>query len=110
MLTQGTLLQDRYRVARKLASGGMGTVYEATDERLDAVVAIKETAFEDEELRGHFEREARLLARLSHPALPRVSDHFAEGGGQFLVMQFVEGEDLEAMRRRQEDGGGHHQL
>ncbi len=101
MLTDGTLLQGRYRVVRKLASGGMGTVYEATDERLDAVVALKETAFDGEEMRRHFEREARLLARLSHPALPRVSDHFAEGGGQFLVMQFVEGEDLETLRRQE---------
>ena len=104
MLTDGTLLQGRYRVVRKLASGGMGTVYEATDERLDATVALKETAFEDEELRGQFEREARLLARLSHSALPRVSDHFAEGSGAFLVMQFVEGEDLETLRRREEGG------
>src|SRR5436305_12951678 len=99
MLTPGTILQGRYRVVRQLARGGMGTVYEATDERLDATVALKETSFGDEELRRQFEREARLLARLSHPALPRVSDHFTEGDGQFLVMQFVEGPDTEEMRR-----------
>jgi serine/threonine protein kinase len=104
MLTPNTLLQGRYRVVRKLARGGMGTIYEATDERLDAVVAIKETSFEEEELRRQFEREARLLARLSHPALPRVSDHFAESGGQFLVMQYVEGEDLDVMRRKSAGG------
>jgi glycine betaine/choline ABC-type transport system substrate-binding protein len=103
MLTPGTLLQGRYRVVRHLASGGMGAVYEAMDERLDALVALKETAFDDEELRAQFEREARLLARLHHPALPRVSDHFTEGDGQFLIMQFISGEDLEAMRR--ERGG-----
>jgi eukaryotic-like serine/threonine-protein kinase len=75
----------------------MGTVYEAIDERLDATVALKETFFADERLRKQFEREARLLARMHHPALPRVSDHFAEGEGQFLVMQFVTGEDLAQM-------------
>ena|GEM_PF-435161 len=104
MLTPGTLLQGRYRIVRQLAQGGMGTVYEATDERLETTVALKETSFDDEELKRQFEREARLLARLHHPALPRVSDHFNEDGGQFLVMQFVGGEDLEGIRRRQPGG------
>ena len=104
MITPGTTLQGRYRVVRQLARGGMGTVYEALDERLDATVALKETSFDDEEFRRQFEREARLLARLSHPALPRVSDHFNEGGGQFLVMQFVPGKDLDEMRRAREGG------
>ncbi len=75
----------------------MGAVYEAVDERLDAVVALKETLFADERLRKQFEREARLLARMHHPALPRVSDHFGEGEGQFLVMQYIEGDDLGQM-------------
>ena len=72
----------------------MGAVHEAIDERLDTVVALKETFFVDEKLRKQFEREARLLARLHHQALPRVSDHFNEGDGQFLVMQYIAGEDL----------------
>src|SRR6476660_4395136 len=97
MLTEGTFLQSRYRVIRQLGQGGMGAVYEAIDERLDATVALKETFFADERLRKQFEREARLLARMHHPALPRVSDHFAEGEGQFLVMQFITGEDLAHM-------------
>ena len=75
----------------------MGAVYEAVDERLDTIVALKETLFTDEKLRKQFEREARLLARLHHPALPRVSDHFTEGEGQFLVMQYIAGEDLAEM-------------
>ena len=75
----------------------MGAVYEAVDERLDTIVALKETLFTDEKLRKQFEREARLLARLHHQALPRVSDHFNEDEGQFLVMQYVAGEDLAAM-------------
>lgn len=76
----------------------MGAVYEAVDERLDTTVALKETLFSDEKLRKQFEREARLLARLHHPALPRVSDHFNEGDGQFLVMQYIAGQDLAEMQ------------
>jgi len=97
MLTPDTVLQGRYRVVRQLGQGGMGAVYEAVDERLDTIVALKETLFTDEKLSKQFEREARLLARMHHPALPRVSDHFSEGEGQFLVMQFIPGDDLSEM-------------
>jgi len=100
MLSPETILQDRYRIVRQLGQGGMGAVYEALDQRLDTVVALKETLFSDERLRKQFEREARLLARLHHQALPRVSDHFNEGDGQFLVMQFIPGEDLFEMQAR----------
>lgn len=100
MLAPDTVLQGRYRIVRQLGQGGMGAVYEAVDLRLDTVVALKETLFSDERLRKQFEREARLLARLHHQALPRVSDHFTEGDGQFLVMQFVPGEDLFEMQTR----------
>ena len=102
MLTPDTILQGRYHVIRQLGQGGMGAVYEAVDQRLDTTVALKETLFADERLRRQFEREARLLARLHHPALPRVSDHFSEGDGQFLVMQYIPGDDLsEMMAKRQ---------
>lgn len=97
MLAPETVLQNRYRIIRQLGQGGMGAVYEALDERLDATVALKETLFADERLRKQFEREARLLARMHHPALPRVSDHFSEGDGQFLVMQYIAGDDLAQM-------------
>jgi hypothetical protein len=102
MLEPQTVLQNRYRIIRLLGQGGMGAVYEATDERLDTTVALKETLFADERLRKQFEREARLLARMHHPALPRVSDHFAEGEGQFLVMQFIPGDDLSQMMARKQ--------
>src|SRR5687767_2277900 len=94
MLTPETILQGRYRIVRQLGQGGMGAVYEAVYQRLDTTVALKETLFAEERLRKQFEREARLLARLHHPALPRVSDHFSEDDGQFLVMQFIPGDDL----------------
>ena len=100
MLTPDTILQGRYRIIRQLGQGGMGAVYEAIDQRLDTTVALKETLFADERLRKQFEREARLLARLHHPALPRVSDHFSEGDGQFLVMQYIPGDDLSEMMTR----------
>jgi hypothetical protein len=100
MLSPETILQGRYRIIRQLGQGGMGAVYEAIDQRLDTTVALKETLFAEERLRKQFEREARLLARLHHPALPRVSDHFSEGDGQFLVMQFIPGDDLSEMMNR----------
>lgn len=72
----------------------MGHVYEAVDARLNRTVAVKETLVETDELRRAFEREAHLLANLRHPVLPNVSDHFSEGGGLFLVMEFIPGNDL----------------
>jgi serine/threonine protein kinase len=89
-------LQSRYRVVRQLGKGGMGAVYEAIDLRLGHTVALKQTLTQDEELWKQFEREARLLAQLNHPVLPRVSDYFTEGNRAFFVMQFVEGNDLAA--------------
>ena len=100
MLAPNTTLQGRYRVVRQLGRGGMGTVYEARALRLNATVALKETHFEDERLRRQFEREAQLLANLRHPALPRVIDHFDEPDGLYLVMDFVEGEDLWEMLKK----------
>lgn len=72
----------------------MGTVYEAVDQRLYATVAVKECVITNEHLQKQFEKEALLLAQLSHPALPKVFDYFVEGNKQFLIMEFVPGEDL----------------
>ncbi len=93
-LAPDTILQSRYRVVRHLGSGGMGAVYEAIDLRLGHTVALKQALTSDEELWRQFEREARLMAGLNHPVLPRVSDYFTEGHRAFFVMQFVEGQDL----------------
>lgn len=93
-LSPGAVLQDRYRIIRKLGAGGMGTVYQAIDQRLNSVVALKKTLTQTAELSRAFEREASLLANLHHPALPVVIDHFRDSSGQFLVMQFIEGDDL----------------
>lgn len=94
VLPPDTILQSRYRVTGHLGKGGMGTVYEAIDLRLGHTVALKQTLTNDEGQWKQFEREARLLAWLNHPALPRVSDYFTEGHRAFFVMQFVEGRDL----------------
>lgn len=94
MIEAGRKLQERYRIDRQIGQGGMGAVYVATDERFGSVVAIKETLCMDDNYRKAIEREARLLNSLKHNALPRVTDHFLEENGQFLVMEFIPGEDL----------------
>ncbi|HEY0658958.1 MAG TPA: serine/threonine-protein kinase, partial [Pyrinomonadaceae bacterium] len=100
MIELGTILQNRYRIEKQIGQGGMGQVYVGTDERFKSTVAIKETVFQDAALRKAFEREARLLNSLKHIALPRVSDHFNENDGQFLVMEYIAGEDLAEMMER----------
>lgn len=100
MLEPGQVLQNRYEVQKQIGEGGMGTVYIAVDRRFGSTVAIKETLFADPGLRRAFEREAQLLNSLRHPALPRVSDHFTEENGAFIVMEYIAGEDLSAMVER----------
>lgn len=95
MLSSNTILQNRYRIVRELGRGGMGAVYEAIDQRLTSKVALKQMlGAGDIQARSAFEREAALLANLNHPNLPRVTDHFSENEGAYLVMQFIEGMDL----------------
>ena len=100
MIETGTILQERYLIEKQIGAGGMGAVYLAVDQRFESYVAIKETFYKDDELGEAFEREARLLNGLHHPNLPHVSDYFTEGGGHFLVMQFIEGEDLFEILKR----------
>ncbi|MFN6964113.1 MAG: protein kinase domain-containing protein [Pyrinomonadaceae bacterium] len=94
-LAPNSLIQNRYLIVHLIGKGGMGEVYLAVDQRLGSAVALKRTFFADDEmLGGAFEREARTLARLRHPVLPKVSDHFLEGGEQYLVMEHIAGDDL----------------
>ncbi|MBK6425070.1 MAG: protein kinase [Blastocatellia bacterium] len=99
VIAEHTVLQDRYEIVRQLGRGGMGAVYLATDRRFGSTVALKQTLVTGEQLRKAFEREARLLNTLQHAAMPHVIDYFFEGEGQFLVMQFIPGEDLGHMLR-----------
>lgn len=94
-LERGAFLHNRYRILEILGQGGMGSLYRAIDENLGVEVAVKENLFTTEEYARQFKREAIILANLRHPNLPRVSDHFVIAGqGQYLVMDYIEGEDL----------------
>jgi len=97
MIETGTVLQQRYKIDKQIGQGGMGAVYVATDARFGSTVAIKETLCMDDSFRKAIEREARLLNSLKHAALPRVSDHFEENNGMFLVMEYIPGDDVAAM-------------
>ncbi|MGD0611613.1 MAG: protein kinase [Anaerolineales bacterium] len=100
-LERGALLHKRYRIVDILGQGGMGSVYRAIDENLGMDVAVKENLFTTDEYARQFRLEAVLLANLRHPNLPRVTDHFVVGDqGQYLVMDFIEGEDLRQRMER----------
>ncbi|MBI3245092.1 MAG: serine/threonine protein kinase [Deltaproteobacteria bacterium] len=101
-LEPGTLLADRYRIERFLAGGGMGRVYLAHDQRLaNRRCAIKEIfdRFNDPEERtraiDYFHREADTLAQLKHASVPSIFDRFGEGNCHYLVMDYIEGTNLE---------------
>lgn len=95
------MVANRYRIVSLLEQGGMGAVYRAWFTQLDIPVALKEMIpqpgmdlYALAQLREQFQREAKVLARLSHPHLVRVTDFFEERGNAYLVMDFVEGESL----------------
>ncbi len=100
-LPEDTVLVNRYRIDGLLAHGGMGAIYRAFDTNLNTPVAIKENFFQTPHRVAQFKQEALLLARLRHPALPRVIHHFSFEGQQYLVMDYIEGDNLwEIIRRR----------
>jgi serine/threonine-protein kinase len=93
-LETGTLINQRYRVTEILGQGGMGSLSRRGGD-IGLEVALKENLFMSDEYARQFHREAVILASLRHPNLPRVTDHFViPGQGQYLVMDFIEGEDL----------------
>jgi hypothetical protein len=100
-LQPGQVLNNRYRVVKLLGQGGFGAVYRAWDINLNRPCAVKENLDISPEARRQFAREATVLANLSHPNLPRVTDHFSiQDQGQYLVMDYVEGEDLATLVQR----------
>ena len=101
MLNTGLIINNRYRIVKLLGQGGFGAVYRAWDINLNRPCALKMNLDTSQEAQRQFQREASTLSGLSHPNLPRVTDHFhVAGQGQFLVMDFAEGEDLEAILAR----------
>jgi outer membrane protein assembly factor BamB/tRNA A-37 threonylcarbamoyl transferase component Bud32 len=103
-LAAGQVLQQRYQIMGVLGVGGMSAVYQARDLRFPNVTklcAVKEMVnmAPDPQLRAlavqNFEREANILATLSHPAIPKVYDYFSEHNRSYLVIELVDGQDLE---------------
>lgn len=100
-LQTGQVFNNRYRIVKLLGQGGFGAVYRAWDSNLNKPCALKENMDVSPEAQRQFTREATVLANLSHPNLPRVTDHFIlPGQGQYLVMDFVEGDDLASIVRQ----------
>ncbi len=122
-LRPGDVIHKRYRIEAKLGEGGMGAVYRAFDTLHDRACALKEFRLGDlpaedgtqladatraragrktppitrEKAAEQFRREAKLLATLDHPNLPKVTDYFGVDDGYFLVMTLIEGRDLDAV-------------
>jgi serine/threonine protein kinase len=108
-LPKSTVLQGRYEIIRTVNIGGMSIVYQARDKRFTKVArlcAVKEmiNSAPDPHLREmgiqNFEREANILATLSHPAIPKIFDCFSEGNRSYLILEFIEGQDLESLLQR----------
>ena len=105
-LQPGQVLQSRYRILGIIGLGGMGAVYQARDLHFPNVTrlcAVKEmiNMAQDQKLREqtirNFEREAEILATLNHPAIPQIYDYFSFGDRAYLVLEFIQGRDLEAL-------------
>ena len=104
-LKSGYILKDRYVIKKPVGRGGMGSLYLANDNRLEGRrCAIKEVQQDSdlpsdvlEQARAQFYREASVLAQLDHPTLPKVSDYFSDEDRDYLVMDYVPGDDLKTL-------------
>jgi serine/threonine protein kinase len=100
MLNSNIILRKRYKIANKIKSASMGNVYKAIDIKSDNICTIKELippygTPQEEQVIKLFKMEAEMLSKLRHPNLPEVSDYFVSNGRYYLVMNFIEGQDLE---------------
>src|SRR3954462_9655746 len=92
-----------YEILAPIGAGGMGEVYRANDTRLDRVVAIKilpDPLAEFSNAKQRFDREARAISSLNHPHICVLHDVGSENGTSYIVMEFVQGESLEARLQR----------
>ena len=104
-LKSGEVLRSRYVIKRTIGQGGMGSIYLAEDLRLKGrVCALKEVEHDRtlgkslrKQAQDQFKQEATVLARLDHPNLPKVSDFFSIGDRDYLVMDYVPGDDLRTL-------------
>jgi hypothetical protein len=97
-LYPGQIVNNRYRIVKLLGQGGFGAVYRAWDLNLSGPCALKENFDTSPEAQSQFAREASMLYNLRYPNLPKVTDYFSvPGQGQYLVMEYIEGEDLQEM-------------
>ena len=104
-LQPGEVLKDRYIIVKIIGRGGMGSIYLADDNRLTgrqcAVKEVQQDSSVPDDLlnqgREQFYREASVLARLDHPNLPKVSDYFSDTDRDYLVMDYIPGEDLKTL-------------
>jgi serine/threonine protein kinase len=103
LLPPYTILRDRFKITALLKTGGMGRVYKAEDGNLNSICAVKELildGFQEEEknyIISQFKSEAEMLAKLRHKNLPYVIDYFSTNGKYYIVMDYIEGKDLEAI-------------
>jgi tRNA A-37 threonylcarbamoyl transferase component Bud32 len=103
-MVKGTRLADRYAIEERVATGGMGTVFVATDERLGRRVAIKvlkEELAHDPRFVERFRREARAAGALSHPNVAGVYDFGEDSERHFMVMEMAPGRDLAQLLREE---------
>ena len=104
-IASGYVLHDRYKIDRVIGQGGYGSILLAEDLRLSGrFCAVKQVSYDPsytpamlEDARDQFMCEATVLARLDHPNLPKVSDFFSIEDNDFLVMDYVPGDDLRAL-------------
>src|SRR5690554_1852604 len=102
MSSQETLLNDRYRLIAQQGSGGMAVIYKATDLALGRTVAVKilrPSLTNDPEFLKRFRQEARNVANLSHPNIVTVHDVGQDGNTHYIVMEYIDGEDLKRLIR-----------
>jgi len=104
MLTSSTLLRNRYRIISLHKMGREYPIYLAHDERLDNNVAIKENTHHDSDHQNQFRLEGVLLANIIHPNIPRGIDFLDDEGRQYIVMDFIEGINLQQLIQQRKPG------